>query len=147
MSDLFTVPPAEFHRELPARLDVIESLTNELTAWAEPLGVPASVLARMGLMLDELFTNIVLYGYKKQPGQVEVDATLADRVLTLSLIDFAFAYDPLQTPETDTTLGLDDREIGGLGVQFVRRMADAVSYRRIGHKGREANALTLVKRF
>ena len=63
------------------------------------------------------------------------------------LIDFAFAYNPLQVPEPDTTLDLDSREIGGLGVHFVRRMADAVSYARTVHRGREANELRIVQRF
>lgn len=139
--------PARFQREMPGRLDAVASLTEALAAWAAPLGVPAAVLARVGLMLDELITNIVLHGYGAQPGPLEVEATLAERTLTLTLVDYAFAYDPLQTPETDTTLPIEAREIGGLGVQFVRRMADALQYERLERKGRGANALTLVKRF
>jgi serine/threonine-protein kinase RsbW len=105
------------------------------------------VLARVGLMLDELVTNIVLHGYGEEVGTIEVEATVSGRELAVTLVDHAFAYDPLQAPETDTTLDIEHRSIGGLGVQFVRQMADALSYRRIERDGRAANALTLVKRF
>lgn len=151
-SDLMSVSlppssPTEFHRALTARLDAIAGVTEELAAWAAPLGVPDPTLARVGLMLDELMTNIVLHGYRGEAGVIEISAHVDQRSLTLTLVDEAFAYNPLLTPETDTTSALEARDIGGLGVQFVRRMADALHYERRQRAGREANALTLVKHF
>lgn len=139
--------PTGFHRALDGRLDAIAGVTEELAAWAAPLGVPDPTLARVGLMLDELITNIVVHGYRQVPGPIEVFAGVEGRSLTVTLVDGAFAYNPLQTPETDTTRSLEEREIGGLGVQFVRRMADALHYERRQLAGRESNALTLVKHF
>lgn len=141
------MPIPAFQREMPARLESIAALVHALEDWAEGQGVPAGVLARAGLMLDELMTNIVTHGYRGAEGLMALEADVTDGSLLLTLIDFAFAYNPLQVPEPDTTLDLDSREIGGLGVHFVRRMADAVSYARTAHRGREANELRIVQRF
>lgn len=140
-------PSPAFQCEMPARLESIAPMLQALEAWAEGRGVPAGALARVGLMLDELMTNVVIHGYRGAAGRMALEAGVANGSLHLTLIDFAFAYDPLQAPAPDTTLDMDSREIGGLGVHFVRRMADAVRYERTRHRGREANELHIVKRF
>lgn len=101
----------------------------------------------MSLMLDELITNIVMHGYgPSADGQVRVDASVEAGRFVVTLTGRAFAFDPLQVPAPDTTMELEEREIGGLGVHFVRRMADELSYRRIADAGGGANELRLVKR-
>lgn len=137
----------QFHRVLAAELHVIAGLTDDLVHWAEAFAVPAATLARIGLMLDELITNIVLHGYKNQPGTLEVSAKVEEQSLIVSLRDEAFEYDPLQTPETDTSSAIEDRKMGGLGIQFVRRMADNLHYERQLIAGRWTNVLTLTKHF
>ncbi len=141
-----TLAPA-FQCAMPAQLESIAPMQQALTAWAADRGVPAGTLVRIGLMLDELMTNIVIHGYRGEAGRMELEADVAERSLHLTLIDFAFAYDPLQAPVPDTTLDMDSREIGGLGVHFVRSMADAVRYQRTEHRGRAANELHIVKQF
>lgn len=140
-------PPPTFQCEMPAQLESIAAMMQALEDWAGDQGVPAGALARVGLMLDELMTNVVIHGYRGAEGRMALEADVADGSLRLTLIDFAFAYDPLQAPEPDTTLDVDSREIGGLGVHFVRTMADAVRYERTRHRGREANELHIVKHF
>lgn len=137
----------QFHRVLTAELHVIAGLTDDLVHWAETFEVPAATLARIGLMLDELITNIVLHGYKNQPGTLEVSAKVEEQSLIVSLRDEAFEYDPLQTSETDTSSAIEDRKMGGLGIQFVRRMADTLHYERQLIAGRWTNVLTLTKHF
>ncbi|MCP4452100.1 MAG: ATP-binding protein, partial [Planctomycetes bacterium] len=51
------------------------------------------------------------------------------------------AFDPLDRPDPDTTLSVDDRAIGGLGIFLTKQMMDDVSYERRQGK----NVLTLVK--
>ena len=142
-----STPSPAFRCEMPARLESIAAMAQALEEWAEAQGVPAKVLARAGLMLDELMTNIVMHGYRGAEGRMALEADVAQGCLQWTLIDFAFAYDPLQAPQPDTTLDLESREIGGLGVHFVRRMADAVSYARTAHRGSAANELQIVQKF
>jgi anti-sigma regulatory factor (Ser/Thr protein kinase) len=86
------------------------------------------------LCLDELFTNIVSYGY---PGggehTIELDLR-ADAVEAVAILrDDARAFDPLtQAPHPDLNAPIESRKIGGLGVYFVKVLMTRVSYRREG---------------
>ena len=51
-------------------------------------------------------------------------------------------FDPLQVAEPDISTGLDDREIGGLGIFLARKVTDAVTYRYEDGQ----NILTLTKK-
>jgi serine/threonine-protein kinase RsbW len=138
-----TAPPVPFTRTVPARLEEIPPMTEALAEWAEAAGVPPRTMASVSLMVDELVANIVTHGYGATgAGDVRLEACIEDDKLVLLLTDHAFAFDPLQAPPPDTTSSLEDREIGGLGVHFVRRMADEVSYRRTAG----TNELRIVKR-
>ena len=56
--------------------------------------------------------------------------TLPPRRVRVVVTDRAPTYNPLLRPEVDTTLPLDERPIGGLGVHLVKRLMDATSYER-----------------
>ena len=147
MSDATPATAPHFEHAVRSRVSEIAHLLEALARWGETVGVPLPVLSRMELMLDELVTNIIVHGYRHDHGRIELQAQVLGQALHVTLRDYAFAYDPLQAPEPDTALALEDRSIGGLGVHFVRRMADQVHYQRVLHHGQEANELHIVKRF
>ena len=98
---------------------------------------------RLNITLDELFSNICFYGYGKKTGPVtlQLDCS-ADRRLTLVRIDEGVAFDPLAHKAPDITLPLEKRQIGGLGIELVKKSVDEITYRREDGK----NILTLVKK-
>lgn len=56
------------------------------------------------------------------------------------IIDAGIAFDPTETGMTDTTLSVEDRQIGGLGILLVRELMDSINYERKDGK----NILTLI---
>ena len=50
--------------------------------------------------------------------------------LSVSIKDDGIPFNPFMRDEPDTSLSLDDREIGGLGLHLVKQMMDEVSYMR-----------------
>ena len=46
----------------------------------------------------------------------------------VTFIDNGKPYDPLAKDDPDTTLSLEDREIGGMGILIVKKSMDAVNY-------------------
>jgi serine/threonine-protein kinase RsbW len=141
-------PTAPFRRELASRLEEIASLARDLEAWADSAGVPARVTGGVNLMLDELVTNTILHGYGgRADGEIRVEAELLPGALQVRLVDYAFPYDPLEAAAPDLEASLEDRAVGGLGVHFVRQMADEIDYARIEEGGRGANRLRFVRRF
>ncbi len=128
-----------FRAKPASRLDAFDGLVRDLSVWAAEARIPGPTLRDVTLLLDELFSNIVIHGYQHDPeGDILVEATIeGDRVM-VTLTDHAPAFDPLQVPEPDTTLSLQARPIGGLGLLFVRRTADDLQYWRIAHGTPEA---------
>ena len=105
-------------------------------------GLPDELVMSINLVLDEVLTNVIDYGYDAFGGH-EIRVTLAREgdALTIEVDDDARAFDPLAAPPPDLTLPLEERPVGGLGIHIVRSVMDAVEYqRRDGH-----NILTMRK--
>ncbi len=122
-------PGTVFRATLASRLDAFDGLVKALSAWAKSAGVEDPTLRDVILILDELFSNIVIHGYRYDPnGEIRVEAAVEDRQVHVTLTDHAPLFNPLLVPEPDTTLPLEARPIGGLGLLFVRRTADELRY-------------------
>lgn len=133
---------------MPNRLDRIADLAEKFEQWAARSGVPASAVAAINLMLDELISNVVMHGYPAhERGEIHVSARLVPAAVLVEISDHAFAYDPLQTAQPDLTSDLESRAIGGLGVHFVRQLADEFDYQRLELDGRMANRVRILKRY
>ena len=48
----------------------------------------------------------------------------------MEITDQGMPFDVLSLPDPDTTPDIMERKIGGLGVYFIRKLTDEVSYRR-----------------
>jgi serine/threonine-protein kinase RsbW len=69
-------------------------------------------------------------------------------MLTVTLRDQGRPFDPSQILAPDLNAGLEDRPIGGLGIYFMRRLMDSVTFEFVpGPVGQAGfNVLTMVKR-
>jgi anti-sigma regulatory factor (Ser/Thr protein kinase) len=74
-------------------------------------------------------------------GTVEIKVEADASQLRFILIDSGAEFDPTEASKADTTLSLDERPIGGLGIFLVRNMLDSINYERKEGK----NILTLIK--
>jgi len=89
-------------------------------------GVPATLLGKMNVVLDELYSNVVKYsgsidfvlGVSTYPGHIG---------LQMSYGGTPFDITKAQTP--DLSLSAKDRPIGGLGLLIVNKIMDKVMYR------------------
>jgi anti-sigma regulatory factor (Ser/Thr protein kinase) len=106
-------------------------------------GLSADDTARVNLVLDELVSNIIKYGYDDaDEHRIHVTVEVDGDLLTISLADDGKPFNPLDVPPPDLDLPIEDRPVGGLGVFIVQSLADTLEYRR--DQGR--NLLTLKKR-
>ena len=72
---------------------------------------------------------------------MQIDAVIREGSLDFIISDTGIPFDPTAAPEADTSLGVEDRPIGGLGIFLVRKIMDKVSYRRENGK----NILSMTK--
>lgn len=120
-----------------------------LAEWIEGLGIPAELNMPVNLALEEAVSNVMLYAYPHKSGQVFVEfvrvksaENKGEEQLVFTISDSGIPFDPTKQKPADTTLSVDEREIGGLGIHLVRQLMDEVRYERSDGK----NILTLVKK-
>lgn len=115
----------------------MEALGSE-EGWAQ------DVTYAIVLGLEEVATNVVRHG-GGEPGssEIEIEVSSSDDEVRIEVRDSGRAFDPFhEAPEPDIDAGVEEREIGGLGVHFVKVLMDETAYSREGGR----NHVTMVKR-
>lgn len=115
---------AEFTRTVPADAEHLPALLDAIEIWLAESGVPTEQIARLMVAFDELLSNIVNHG----GGTIELSIGLADGSLTATIADDGPPFDPLARATPDVDLGIDQREVGGLGIHLVRELMDGLAY-------------------
>ena len=121
--------------------DVVDFINAELEAH----DVPMKAIMQLDIAIEEIFVNIAHYAYNPEIGQaaITVDVDDAARSIAIRFMDRGKPYDPLSREDPDVTLGVEERQIGGLGIYMVKKSMDEVSY---AYEGGQ-NILTIRKRF
>src|SRR5437867_4221966 len=106
---------------LPADLNNLACIRDYVKDAASVAGLDASASYKLQLAVDEIATNIIMYGYAQSStlGQVVIRAEQLDDCLRVTLEDTGVAFDPttkVAQEDSNTNLPLEEREIGGLGI-------------------------------
>ncbi len=121
-----------------ARLDGAVDDFGRAEQWSEQMSY------HIKLALEEVVMNVISYAYDDgEPHEFEVRLKSDSDGVVIDVIDDGQPFDPLQeTAEPDVEATLEARNIGGLGVYFVKTLMDHVEYRRENDR----NRLTLTRR-
>ena len=104
--------------------------------------LPPAVAFAVNLSLDELLTNTINYGCDDGARhRIDVAVRMDGSALVVEITDDARPFDPSEAARPDTDGAIEDRQIGGLGIHFVRETMDGFRYRRSGDR----NVVTLTK--
>jgi anti-sigma regulatory factor (Ser/Thr protein kinase) len=121
--------------ELKNDLAEIGTLAETLEGFCAGQGIDADVTSLVNLALEEVVTNIIAYGYTDHGDRrIWIDLAMDGGDLTARVQDEAPAFDPLQKDGADPEASLDERRVGGLGIQLVRTFMDEVRYAREGDR-------------
>jgi anti-sigma regulatory factor (Ser/Thr protein kinase) len=97
----------------------------------------SDVAADLQVTLDEVLTNIIKYGYTDdRVHKISIQLTVEGGVLVAEIEDDGRPFDPLKVPEPDVKTPLRERRIGGVGIQFVRKLMHEANYRRTVDRNR-----------
>jgi serine/threonine-protein kinase RsbW len=119
--------------KLPAQINNLPQVVSMVAECALAKNFSASRISEVELAVDEAFTNVCNYAYDSETGEVEVRCFIDDEnLLVVEIVDRGKLFDPLSLPEPVLSADLDEREVGGLGVYLVRKIADRVDYSRAG---------------
>ena len=100
-------------------------------AFARDCGFADDERARLLVILEELFTNVVSHGNAQC---VAAALGWSRGRLTIDLIDDGPPFDPLAHPRPNLDAPTEERPIGGLGIAIVRALVDKARYRRQGSR-------------
>jgi len=107
-------------------------------------GLHPKIVFHLTLVLDELVTNIISYGYADYD-EHPIDVTIAidGDLLTIRVEDDSEPFNILEAPEPELDVPLEERDkpVGGMGIHLVKNMVHNIEYEREEGK----NVLTLTK--
>lgn len=131
-------------RTFPAKTEVLSDVLGFVDEMLESYECSMKIQTAVCVAIEEVFVNVANYAYGGGSGDVTLDIGFneEDRSVTFRLSDEGVPFDPLQKPDPDITLSIEERQIGGLGIFIVKKTMDSVSYAYEDGK----NILTMIKK-
>ena len=126
-----------------AKLVNLAAIRAFVREWAEALDAPPALVSDLLLATDEATTNVILHGYRGEPGTIRVSIMLEEADVIIHIRDNAPPFDPTGIPPPDLLKPLDERAPGGLGIFVINDCMDQVCYCELPGEG---NLLILRKK-
>lgn len=116
------------------------TLTNDLNELAkvEPFlekvfqdtNLDPSLFSQLDLALEEAVANVIMYAYPaEEKGSVKLTIDNdKEEIISIELCDGGKPFNPLQHPEDDLNVSLEERKIGGLGIHLIKEIMDSIDY-------------------
>ena len=124
-------------------LSEVVTLSNFVKDVFGRLNLEPKLSKEIRLAVEEAVVNVIDYAYPAgTEGEVTVNVSSDGCQLKFVIIDAGIAFDPTGQGLADTTLTVEERPIGGLGIYLIRQLMDSINYERIDGK----NILTIRKK-
>ena len=118
----------EAHRTFGRRIDSLDAVFRFTAECFASHRIDPGVAGAVDLMVEELFTNMVKYS-PESSADVRIDVAAVDGGVEVTITDYDVEpFDVTQAPVVDTTLPIEQRRPGGLGLHLVRKLADSLDY-------------------
>ncbi len=112
----------------------IPRIRKNLSELAALWAIPASELNQIGVILEELFSNIIRFAYEDNlDHQVEIRLLREQNEIFIEIIDDGTPFNPLENrpPRISDPAASD---AGGMGITLIRTFSDSLTYERKGDK-------------
>jgi serine/threonine-protein kinase RsbW len=128
--------------ELKNDLKELDRLNEKIESFNTSNNIPNDIAFKINLATEEIVTNIIKYGYENPIEDIiSIDIQKKNNSIIIAVSDSAKEFNPLLKDDPDTTLSLNERKIGGLGIFFAKELMDEIEYIRENSK----NILTMKK--
>ncbi|MHB1357112.1 MAG: ATP-binding protein [Anaerolineae bacterium] len=121
-----------------SQLANLAQIASFVTDQAQSLGMDDDQVFDIQMAVDEACTNSMEHAYAGQEnGEVTICCYTEDDDFVVKISDLGAHFDPDAIPEPDTSLPLEERGIGGLGIFLMRRLMDSVEFTSHNSDGNE----------
>lgn len=133
---------------VPGILDSLSDISKYVLSAASAAGLDKKASYRLRLAVDEIATNVIIYGYEdaKIQGNLDLQAKIDDSSLTILMEDNSAGFDPttkFMLEEESINLPMQQRAIGGLGVYLAIQGVDRFMYERVADRNRNIFVVNL----
>ena len=133
-----------YNFEISSKIAALEELTMRMENICNALNLDGKKRTRLLICAEEIFTNIVQYGYENDESNIiEVNIKPTEKDISVTFSDEGKQFNPLEHEDPDITLSTEERAIGGLGIYMVKQSMDNVRYEYKDNK----NILTMTLNF
>ncbi len=125
----------EYSFELKSSLSELDNLCENLEDFGQKIGLSKKLIFEINLALDELFTNIISYGFRDEEEHlIKVTITPQNEELCLCIEDDGIPINPIDFETPDVACSVENCKIGGLGIHIIRKLMDEICYQRCDDK-------------
>ena len=125
---------------IPADIAELARVQQGTEKFAADSNMPAGAAQKMNIVLDELLNNTISYGFEDAEGhEIQLAIESNEDHVTLRISDDGIPFNPFTLSNPDTSLSIEERDIGGLGVMLVKELTDSQVYQRLSDR----NVITL----
>jgi len=125
------MPKKSYSFKLKSDLAELDALSRHVQTFGRTVGLSKKFLFEINLALDELFTNIISYGYDDDHDHlIKITLTPINNSLELCIEDDGVPFNPIDAKTPDLPCDIETCKIGGLGIHLIKNLMDEVCYRR-----------------
>lgn len=116
---------------VPNDLRAIPGLLGQVAAFCSQHSMAGEDIEGVDVVIDEILSNTIGYAFTDgKAHELYVNLTAGAGELVIEVRDDGVPFDPLGVPPPDLSDDIDLRQVGGLGVHFIRTVMDEVDYQR-----------------
>lgn len=116
-------------KTFPAKFDSLDAIRDFVGAAARLAGFDEREIYNVQLATDEAASNVIEHACEGiDDAEVEISTEIVDGAMQIVLRDQGDPFDPEQIAEPDIDAPLEEREVGGLGLLFMRKLMDDLQF-------------------
>ena len=133
---------------VPGRFESLAQISDFITQAARAAGFNEDEVFHIQMAVDEACSNVIEHAYSSGPvGDIDLACTYdASGSLRIDIRDYGRPFNPDEVPfppVNGSAADIDDMKVGGLGLFFMRKLMDEVTFTFDAAAG---NHLTMLKR-
>lgn len=113
------------------RYENIRKVCDFVADGAKASGLPDSAVFHIELACDEACTNVIEHAYQgENKGEIVVSWETTPQQFVVEVCDNGRPFEPTTVPAPpDKPDGVEELKIGGLGLHFMKKLMDDISFR------------------
>jgi serine/threonine-protein kinase RsbW len=129
-----------FELEIDAKLENLSKISDFVANSVREFGLYDRKVFDIQMAVDEACANIINHGYREKKGTIALSCRKKGKNIVVVITDAGTPFDPTSVKTPDLDAIMEEQEIAGLGIYFIKRLVDTVKYDYRAGK----NVLTLI---